>query len=650
MLLYVVIALISVGLVAALVFYLRPAQGPIPDSISADDEQSNKLPEDDGVKKPKLFFFYGSQTGTAEDFSTQLEEDGTERGFECEAIDLEDFEEDQLDDCDVAVFLLATYGEGDPTDNAAEFVDDWLNSDDTDIDEVQFAVFGLGNTEYDQYNAVGKLVDSRMEALGCKRVFKFGMGDDSGDIEDDFNNWIAEGFWNAMRVACGMEPTDEDSSQASAIPERLSAKSEFNLRVLPPETEVQQPDLNIKSQLTTTRTRHFFIAQPLQVVVNRELRHSTEGGSTRHIELRGCPKYRCADNLAICPDNPAAVVESVAARLKVSLDEQFVLEARDPGKGKDLKPLFPTPCTVRRAFTRYVDLCGIPKKRVLKKLVAYTGKGEERQQLLHLTTVEGAEEYSALVDQRLTVLTLLQRFTSIEIPLLDFLLVMPSLLPREYTISSSDLVHPDTIHISVSVTPGGLASTMLQACSAESGADATGTCRKRVRTSRRQAPRVATVRGYVNTSTFKLPPSPLTPIVMVGPGTGLAPMRAFLQSRQHQRQAGESVGASILFFGCRRREEDFIYSDELSAFQEDGTLTQLHTAFSREQEEKVYVQHIIAKQGESLWKLLAEDGAYVYVCGCVSVCVQVCVSVSVYVPVGLWYKDGATDCTVRCRV
>ena len=76
----------------------------------------------------------------------------------------------------------------------------------------------------------------------------------------------------------------------------------------------------------------------------------------------GCPKYRCADNLAICPDNPAAVVESVAARLKVSLDEQFVLEARDPGKGKDLKPLFPTPCTVRRAFTRYVDLCGIPKK------------------------------------------------------------------------------------------------------------------------------------------------------------------------------------------------------------------------------------------------------------------------------------------------
>ena len=154
------------------------------------------------------------------------------------------------------MFLLATYGEGDPTDNAAEFVDDWLNSDDTDIDEVQFAVFGLGNTEYDQYNAVGKLVDSRMEALGCKRVFKFGMGDDSGDIEDDFNNWIAEGFWNAMRVACGMEPTDEDSSQASAIPERLSAKSEFNLRVLPPGAVIAKKRQNCSSICASSSHSH----------------------------------------------------------------------------------------------------------------------------------------------------------------------------------------------------------------------------------------------------------------------------------------------------------------------------------------------------------------------------------------------------------
>ena len=128
---------------------------------------------------------------------------------------------------------MATYGEGDPTDNAAEFVDEWLKNEDTEIDGTKFAVFGLGNTEYEHYNATGKLVDSRMEAIGGERAFKFGMGDDSGDIEDDFNDWIGLGFWNAMRVACGLPPTDEDNNQAAAIPERLSAKSELALRVLP---------------------------------------------------------------------------------------------------------------------------------------------------------------------------------------------------------------------------------------------------------------------------------------------------------------------------------------------------------------------------------------------------------------------------------
>ena len=128
---------------------------------------------------------------------------------------------------------MATYGEGDPTDNAAEFVDEWLKNEDTEIDDTKFAVFGLGNTEYEHYNSTGKLVNSRMEAIGGERVFKLGLGDDSGDIEDDFNDWINSGFWNAMRVACGLPPTDEDSNQTAAIPERLSAKSELALRVLP---------------------------------------------------------------------------------------------------------------------------------------------------------------------------------------------------------------------------------------------------------------------------------------------------------------------------------------------------------------------------------------------------------------------------------
>ncbi|KAF0685521.1 Aste57867_22613 [Aphanomyces stellatus] len=118
----------------------------------------------------------------------------------------------------------------------------------------------------------------------------------------------------------------------------------------------------------------------------------------------------------------------------------------------------------------------------------------------------------------------------------------------------------------------------------------------------------------VRKSTFKLPSSSATPIIMIGPGTGIAPMRAFLQERQHQRNAGEAVGPTWLFFGCRRQAEDYLYQDELAAYEADGTLSQLHVAFSRDTAQKVYVQHLIKQQGEALWALLAA-GAHIYVCG-----------------------------------
>lgn len=102
---------------------------------------------------------------------------------------------------------------------------------------------------------------------------------------------------------------------------------------------------------------------------------------------------------------------------------------------------------------------------------------------------------------------------------------------------------------------------------------------------------------------------------MVGPGTGVAPMRAFLQERRHQKAAGQTVGDTVLFFGCRRRDDDFIYEDELMQYAQDGTLTTLELAFSREQPEKVYVQHKLRDKAQQLWDLIHNKGAYIYVCG-----------------------------------
>jgi NADPH-ferrihemoprotein reductase len=121
---------------------------------------------------------------------------------------------------------------------------------------------------------------------------------------------------------------------------------------------------------------------------------------------------------------------------------------------------------------------------------------------------------------------------------------------------------------------------------------------------------------FVRRSTFVMPPDPATPMVMVGPGTGVAPMRALLQERRHQRVVeGAAPGPTHLFFGCRRRDEDYVYRDDIEGFLADGTLHGLHLAFSREQERKVYVQHRLEEAGALVWDLLATRRGYLYVCG-----------------------------------
>ena len=124
-------------------------------------------------------------------------------------------------------------------------------------------------------------------------------------------------------------------------------------------------------------------------------------------------------------------------------------------------------------------------------------------------------------------------------------------------------------------------------------------------------------RIFVRPSTFRLPKSVATPIIMIGPGTGVAPMRALLQEREFQAKEGKEDGKkmnNVLYFGSKNRKLDYLYADEFAEFEKNGTLSSLHLAFSREQKDKIYVQHLLAKNGKETWDLI-EAGAYIYICG-----------------------------------
>merc|ERR1719162_1702066 len=211
---------------------------------------------------------------------------------------------------------------------------------------------------------------------------------------------------------------------------------------------------------------------------------------------------------------------------------------------------------------------------------------------------------------------LLKLCPSIEIPLEHLIGNVCRLqLPRFYTIASCPKVYPNSIHLTVAVTK-------------EQRNDGTffeGVCSTHLADSRNNNSN-KTLRIFNRSSSFQLPPSLETPILMIGPGTGIAPMRALLQDRKHQFESESSnnntssssstCNHNILYFGCKREDLDYIYRDELEAYRADGTLRELHVAFSRKDPtRKEYVQHLLLQNGASTYSLLQEQGAYVFVCG-----------------------------------
>lgn len=249
----------------------------------------------------------------------------------------------------------------------------------------------------------------------------------------------------------------------------------------------------------------------------------------------------------------------------------------------------------------------------------YATSEDEGEELMRLAN--DVNEYNnSVMEPRCSLAEVLRRFVSLQIDLGDFLQLCPRLQAREYTISSSNAAHPKRIHLTVSIVNDDLGSNRRWRGVCTSFLDllvpplrnSNGRRPKGLRGMRRVHPSAYVC---VRPSTFRAPTNPSLPMIMIGPGTGIAPMRALLQDRALLMDAGENVGPTILFFGCKRQDQDFVYRDELQDYRDNGVLSELHLAFSREQKHKVYVQHLIQQQGASMWELLQDRGAYVYVCG-----------------------------------
>jgi len=500
----------------------------------------------------------------------------------------------------LAVFCLATYGEGDPTDNAQAFFD-WLQEGSADFNGLRYSVFGLGNSTYEHFNAMGKFVDKKLEEMGGKRVHALGQGDDDVNIEEDFVRW-KEAFWTSVCEEFGLESLGDDFSM------RQYEATVLNEGDYKPERVYSGEVARIRSYIT--QRPPFDVKNPFlaPIKVNRNLHSEESDRYCMHVEIgleESRIRYEAGDHVAIYPTNDVQLVNKIGQLLEIDLDTVFTMKALDEDATK--KSPFPVPTTYRTALKHYVDITALPRTHVLKEFAEYTSDTEEKAKLVLMTsnTDEGRELYNSfIVNDCRHVTHILEDLPSCK-PAIDHLLeLLPRLQPRFYSISSSAKVHKESVHVTAVVieyeTPTGRRNN--------------GVCTKWMQPMIPGDDVVHKVPIYVRRSQFRLPNRVQTPVIMIGPGTGLAPFRGFIQERAWQKEQGKPVGETHLYFGCRNKDKDFIYREELEKFVDDGVLT-LHTAFSRDQEKKIYVSDRMREHMEKLWFLIGQKGAHVYVCG-----------------------------------
>ncbi|MBW5445494.1 assimilatory sulfite reductase (NADPH) flavoprotein subunit [Cohnella sp. CFH 77786] len=496
---------------------------------------------------------FGSQTGNSQGLAKKLSKQLEAQGFQVTLASMSDFKPNNLKKIENLFLVVSTHGEGEPPDNAISFYEFLHGKRAPQLEGLRFSVLALGDTSYEFFCKTGKDFDKRLEALGGKRLVP------RVDCDVDFAEPAAE--W-MKRVAGAL-------SEATAPPASAAAPGITPAAATPPaETDSEYSRSN-----------------PFQAEVLENLNLNGRGSDkeTRHLEisLEGSNlQYEPGDSLGIYPENHPKLVDELIGAMGWKADDPVPVQ-----KNGEQLPL-------REALLRRCEITVLTKPLLEQtaKLASTNGK------LQDLVKAGREQELKAYIQGR-DLLDLVQDYSLKGLPAAELVPLLRKLPPRLYSISSSSKTTPDEVHVTVS-------AVRYEA----HGRERYGVCS--VHLAERAEPGTKLPVFVQHNPNFKLPDNPDTPILMIGPGTGVAPFRAFLMDREESGAEGKTW----LFFGDRRFRTDFLYQTEFQRWLKDGVLTRMDVAFSRDSDRKVYVQHRMLERSRELYQWL-QEGACVYVCG-----------------------------------
>ena len=492
-----------------------------------------------------LNILFGTQTGNAEALAMDIAAAARAQGMQPVVTALDDVSMDSLGAMKRVIVVTSTYGEGEMPDNAQLFWEALAADSAPRVDEMNFAVLALGDTGYDGFCQAGKLIDTRFEQLGGKRM-KTRIDCDI-DFEDAAAAWIGETLPLALAV---------DGGNAASV-------------TMP---DIAEPPVRAKQGWGRRNPCS------AEVSVNRRLSGPGSSKEIRHYEFdlgESGLDYEAGDALGVVPLNDPKLAGALLEHFGAAADSQIA--GLDRPVGDALLNMFEISTPSR-------------------ELVAEIGKRAGHDELIHILANGDREQLAAFLWSK-DILDLINLGGKPLFDVAEFVTFLKPLQHRAYSISSSPLVAKNSVHLTI-------ASVRYRAEGRERG----GVCSTYL-ADRVEAGQSAGIFVSPNKA-FRVPQDNDAPMIMVGPGTGIAPFRAFLQ----ERQARGANGKNWLFFGDQHRQSDFIYENELGDMSRDGVLTRLDLAFSRDQAEKIYVQTRMRQNGKALYQWL-EEGGYFYVCG-----------------------------------
>ena len=493
---------------------------------------------------------YGTETGNAEECAEELAQAIAELGWTSEAIDLDDFESNDICDLPLVFIVSSTHGNGDPPENAEELMD-YLQEEDVVLNNVHYAVCGLGDRAYPYFAQCGKDFDKHMEARGGIRVLQ--RIDCDEDYELPFSEFKSnvisylsteKSFVNTLLgLSAPSEATTSNVASTDAAPVEKGTRDNPHLGRLKLKTKLSKAD-------SAKETMHY------------ELDISGSGIS-----------YEAGDCIGVYPQNNPNEIRELLGYFDLSGDEPVVWK----DQSFTLKDLLQNKICLQRISVDLMNLLAEQPGPAQNAVQAGHSAMSDYMSGNHILDVAKAHKRSLDAQQFASTLKRIQ--------------------PRLYSIASSPKRFPSEVHFTIETLRYNWNKRPTEGVASTWFADRLGS-------------EEGTIPLYLHSNPkFRLPDDN-RPIIMIGPGTGIAPFRAFLQDKE----AGGFRGKTWLFFGHQHEKCDFLYEEDLRNYLNTGILNRLDLAWSRDQESKVYVQNKMWSHKNELWNWI-EQGANIYVCG-----------------------------------